>query len=210
MKHAAIGLRARSGWATLVAIAGSADSPSVIDRRRIELVKTFTYEFRQPYHTAVKMGLKKSAEFISRSHAEAKLLARNALQAAQNDLRGKGFSVAGCGLLLASGRPLPDLAGILASHALIHTADGELFRHALADASEHCGLPITKVKERELYEHAAKVLRRKADVLKRRIADLGRPLGPPWSQDEKLSALIAWLVLAARPTSRRPPDPADL
>lgn len=197
MKHAAIGLRARSGWATLVAIAGPVDSPSVIARQRIQLVKTFTYEFRQPYHTAAKLGLQQAGKFISRSRAEARPLAQRALRAVQDDLRKKGFELSGCGLLLASGRPLPALGGILASHALIHTADGELFRNALANASDRLGLPVSAVKERELYDHAAKVLRRKADDLKRRIADLGRPIGPPWSQDEKLSALVAWLALAS-------------
>jgi len=44
------------------------------------------------------------------------------------DLRGKGYRPVGSALLLASGRPLPKLETILASHALIHTADGEHFR----------------------------------------------------------------------------------
>ena len=33
------------------------------------------------------------------------------------------------------------------------------------------------------------------DALRARIAGLGKPLGPPWGQDEKLAALAAWLVL---------------
>jgi hypothetical protein len=31
--------------------------------------------------------------------------------------------------------------------------------------------------------------------LKHRITELGKPVGPPWSQDQKLAALAAWLSL---------------
>ena len=195
MKPAAIGMRARSGWATLVAVTEPVQSPSVIDRRRLELVETFTYEFRQPYHTAEKLELKAAEKFISHCRDEAQRLASQGLQAIRKDLQKKGYEVARCGLLLASGRPLPNLEQALASHAMIHTADGELFRNALAHASQRFGLDVRMVKEREIYDCAAKELRVKAADLKRRIAELGKPLGPPWSQDEKLSALVAWLAL---------------
>ena len=54
MKHAALGFRAHSGWTSLVAISLEEGSPLVLLRERPHLVKTFTYEFRQPYHTAAK------------------------------------------------------------------------------------------------------------------------------------------------------------
>jgi len=34
-------------------------------------------------------------------------------------------------------------------------------------------------------------------VLLRRITELGKPFGSPWSQDEKFATLAAWLALAA-------------
>ena len=48
----------------------------------------------------------------------------------------------------------------------------------------------------ELSEAAGRLLER-AD-LKDRIAELGKGIGPPWRQDEKLSAMVAWLALSAR------------
>src|SRR5947209_4124817 len=36
---AVLGLRAHSGWAALVALAGPADAPQVVDRRRIEMAE---------------------------------------------------------------------------------------------------------------------------------------------------------------------------
>jgi len=86
---------------------------------------------------------------------------------------------------------------ILASHALIHTADGELFREALLHASNRCGLRDFRIKEKELLDRAGQVLRLKGNALMRRVTELGRPLGSPWSQDEKFATIAAWLALAA-------------
>ena len=126
MQRASIGFRLHSGWAVAVTVAGSIASPSVVDRRRMQLVKDFTYKFRQPYHTAAQMPRKEAAEFIKKVETEARDLARSEIDALQRRLARVGYGVVGCGLLLSSGRELPVLAQILASHALIHTADGEL------------------------------------------------------------------------------------
>jgi hypothetical protein len=88
------------------------------------------------------------------------------------------------------------LAATLRSHALIHTAEGEFFREVLVRACEHCSLPVTKVKEREVWERATRVFRFPPADLQERIAGLGRSLGPPWRQDEKLASLAAWIALA--------------
>ena len=69
MKHAALGFRAHSGWTSLVAISLEEGSPLVLLRERPHLVKTFTYEFRQPYHTAAKRPPVEAHGFISRSCA---------------------------------------------------------------------------------------------------------------------------------------------
>lgn len=203
MKDAALGFRAHSGWTALVALSLSKGSPSILARERVHLVETFTYEFRQPYHSAEKMLLGQARDFIERVRSEARQLAHRAIHRLQSDLQKSDIALKSCGLLLASGKPLPGLEKILASHALIHTADGELFREALLHASARCGLPVLSVKERELLDRAGQTLRLKPADLTRRVTELGRPLGPPWSQDEKFASLAAWLALAAR--SKTPP-----
>jgi len=82
------------------------------------------------------------------------LLAKGSVSDMVAQLTRKGHRVVGAGIVLASGRPLPDLAAILRSHALIHTAEGEFFREAMVRASEHCSLPVTRVKEREIWDKA--------------------------------------------------------
>lgn len=198
-KQAAVGFRVHSGWAAAVAVCLEKGAPVVLARQRVHLVETFTYEFRQPYHTAEKMLSGQAREFVARMQAEARKLACRAIRELASRTLEQGVKLTRCGLLLASGRPLPLLEKILASHALIHTADGELFREALLHASARCGLLDFTIKEKELLDRAAQVLRLKSTTLMERVTELGRPFGAPWSQDEKFATLAAWLALAAPP-----------
>ncbi|MGA8766430.1 MAG: hypothetical protein WB559_05395 [Candidatus Acidiferrales bacterium] len=195
MKVAAVGFRAHSGWTALVALTLTKGAPTIVSRQRVHLVETFTYEFRQPYHTGEKLPLDEARAFVARMQKESRRLALDAIRKLKTELHEQGYSLARAGLLLASGRSLPALPQILASHSLIHSADGELFREALLDASARCALKSLTIKKREILETASRALRIKPADLTRRIAELGRPLGSPWTQDEKLASLAAWLAL---------------
>jgi hypothetical protein len=197
VKQATIGFRVHSGWAAVVAVCVEKGAPAVLARQRVHLVETFTYEFRQPFHTAEKMLAGQAREFIARMQAEARRLAYGAIRELASRTQEQGLKLTRCGLLLASGRPLPGLKKILASHALIHTADGELFREALLHASGRCGLHEFTIKEKELLDRAGQVFRAKPNELMRRVTELGRALGSPWSQDEKFATLAAWLASKA-------------
>ena len=65
----------------------------------------------------------------------------------------------------------------------------------LVEAGRSCGLRLVGVKERDAYEQGAAQLGISADELRRRVAELGRGIGPPWTQDQKYAALVAWLAL---------------
>ena len=190
---AALGLRAHSGWAALVAVGGGAASPQVLDRRRIEMADG--PEAKQPYHAAEELPLAKAQALLDRLLREAEERAAADLGAALADLRAGGYDVVGAVVLTASGRPLPGLVSVLASHALIHTADGEHFRDALAFAGRQHGVRVARIREKDLVEQAAKTLGRSAPALQAAVAAWGKPLGPPWTQDQKLSALGAWVGL---------------
>jgi len=198
VKQAALGFRVHSGWTALVALALEEGEPRVLARQRLHLVETFTYQFRQPYHTAEKMPFEKAGPFVATMAAEAKRLAEAAIRVVHSDLHKQGYELGRAGLLLASGRTLPALEKILASHALIHTADGELFREALLSASKQFELAVFTIKERDLVAAASQTLRLKPDVLTRRLTALGKPFGAPWSQDEKSATLASWLALSRR------------
>lgn len=197
MSRVALGFRAHSGWAAVVALAGPPLTPTVVDRRRIELADAVIDGSKQPYHEAEGKKPEEGERIVARCIDSSRALARRALRALVTELRGRDHDVAGCGLLLASGRALPeDVHRILASHALIHAAEGEMFRDVLVRAAEGLSLSVTGVRERDVLARAAEVTGRPAAELQRRVAELGRVLGPPWRQDEKLATLAAWVALA--------------
>lgn len=198
MSDAAVGFRVHSGWATMVAVCLQRGTPVVLARKRAHLVENFSYTFRQPYHTAEKMEIAEAREFVVGVRDEAARLALRAIRELQEDTHQQGAKLTRCALLLASGRALPELEKILASHALIHTADGELFRNALGHASELGKLKMFSVKEKELLEQASKTLRAQPAALMKRVTKLKKSVGAPWSQDEKFATLAAWLALRAK------------
>ena len=197
MKQAAVGFRVHSGWAALVAVAIEKGEPVVLCRERPHLVKVFSYAYRQPYHTAEKMPLAEAGKFIAQVEKEARELAYQAIRGMQAELEKVKIKLTRGSLLLASGRLLPGLEKILVSHALIHTADGELFREAIVHGCQRCGLKMESIKEKELLERAGANLRKQPAALLRQVTELGKPFGAPWSQDEKFATLAAWLVLGA-------------
>ena len=201
MKQAAVGFRTHSGWAAMVAVSVEKGAPHVLARERVHLVETFTYRFRQPYHTAEKLPIGEARKFVALAEGAAERLAHRAIHKLQSELARQGIQATRCSLLLASGKTLPNLEKILASHALIHTADGELFREALSRAAKRSGLATFKIRERQLLEIAQQALGREPGALLRRITELGKPLGSPWSQDEKFATLAAWLAFCGIPKS---------
>ena len=179
LERVSLGLRAHSGWAVLVALGGRPSAPVVVDRRRLVLCDgSFP---RQPYHAAESLPAAKAEALVGRSLDTARRLGREELRAAVEGREAAGQRIAGAGLLLGSGRPLPgQLAAILGSHPLIHTAEGEMYRDVLRAACEHAGVEVTGLRERGLEEAAGPRLKLAADALRARLA-----------------ALAAWLVLQA-------------
>jgi hypothetical protein len=104
-------------------------------------------------------------------------------------------------MLLASGRALPALPNILASHALVHTAEGEFFRKVAREASERCGIPVVGFRERELDERANATFGKAAARVQRFISKLGKTVGSPWTRDEKTATLAALMLLADKTSS---------
>jgi hypothetical protein len=199
-KGAVVGFRAHSGWTTLVAVSLERKEPVVLHRDRVHLVKTFDFKFRQPYHTAEKLPGNQARDFVSQMAAEACQLALHALCDVEEILVKSGHRLSGSALILASGKTLPPFEKILASHALIHTADGELFREALCQGSAQRKLPVFLQKEKELIARAVEDLSITESVLMAKVTNLGKPLGSPWSKDEKFATLVAWLALTQNQT----------
>ena len=193
---AAIGFRVHSGWVAAVIVAGDLSSPNVIDRRRIEIADPELPGSKQPYHAGEKLPLEEAERLLQRCASSSTSLAKKAVGDCLDAAQRRGHRVFACGILLGSGRPLPTVAAILASHALIHTAEGEFFRNLVSDACNQHELQVIGVKEKELLGRCNAELRMSQDRLEQHLSSIGRALGPPWRQDEKLATLVAWLALA--------------
>lgn len=146
------------------------------------------------------MQFSAAENLISRCVVRSRELARIGLQSTIADLYRDGFHVRSAGVLLGSGRRLPELEKILASHALIHAAEGEMYRNILVDAISGCGIGLFAVKEKEKDEEAAlrfRDLKLSEKQVESYLRSAGRDLGPPWREDQKLATMVAWLALAA-------------
>jgi hypothetical protein len=203
MKRAALGVRMHSGWGVLVAVSGDANSVEVkiIDRRRIVTTDPTIPGANQPYHYAASLGLSElglpeSERYLANCAAVSERLALAAVGEVVRELDGRHYRIVGSAVLLASGRPLPSLSKILASHPLIHTAEGEFFRHAVSKACERLKISVTAIRERDLEERAKTAFGNAASRVQRRISSLGSSIGPPWTKDHKTAALAAALILA--------------
>ena len=192
---ATLGVRAHSGWAAYVVLAGHPKAPEILARGRMQLCDRAIEGSKQPFHHAEPMRFAQAEKFIARCTASSGRLAAEAVAQL-------GYPLKACCVLTASGRPLPDLRGILASHSYIHAAEGEFYRDCVASACTARGLTVHRVRERDM-EAELQNLPVSAAEARAKIAEFGKKLGSPWTADEKLSALGAWLVLAALPSRRR-------
>lgn len=195
-RRAALGIRSHSGWAAYCVLAGDAKSPDIVARGRMLLCDSAIEGSKQPFHHAEPMAFAAAAKFIARCSASTAGLAAASIAALC-----KTSDIGACCVLTASGRPLPELKRILASHSTIHAAEGEFYRDAVAAACAHRAIPVTRLRERDM-EAELEALPIPAAAAKARLAEFGKQLGPPWTQDEKLSAAGAWLMLACLPVRR--------
>ena len=191
-----LGIAPHSGWAAAVLLAGTPAEPRVILRERLELTEARLAGSKQPYHALEGLPLAQAQRQLARFCTSASGLAEGALRALLERAQAAGVEPHGAGILDSAGRGDATLAAILASHALIHTADGNHFRAALAQACQALGLRVARIPQRELTGRAATVLRKSPEQLAATVRELGRGMGSPWGADQKDAALLAWLLLA--------------
>ena len=200
-KRASLGFAPHSGWAALVAVGGDGrGEPEVLLRTRVEMADARHPASKQPYHEVEGLPLRVAERRLDRYRESATSRACAAIRSTVDELQKRGYVATTAGILESSGRKGVSLASILASHAMIHSADGDHFRDALAEASRRCDLAIHRVPGKELLDRAHRILGQPADRLQESARRLGRPMGPPWGADQKSAVLLAWLLLSGRPS----------
>jgi hypothetical protein len=194
----ALGLKAHSGWAALVALGGDARAPCVLERTRVELAREVDAEWaKQPYHAAEGLEPEDARDVVKRGIESARRLAARELHSAVKRCAAAGNEVCGCGVLVGAGMPAWSVEEILAVHFRMHKAEGELFRDALVRAVQECALPLCAIPEKRLGEEASAALGLPRARLDGLVGALGKSAGAPWGKDQKDAALAALIALAA-------------
>ena len=192
----ALGFAPHSGWAAVIGMRLRDGHPSVLVRERVEMSDPRDPGSKQPYHAVAGLPVAKASQRLADYEATAATMAHQAIERLVEQLNGGGQQVIGVGILESSGRKGSSLADTLASHALIHAAEGNHFRNAIATAATRCVLAVSRVRARELDAEAAAAIGEAPETLRQALKELGREIGPPWGADQKAAALFAWLVLA--------------
>jgi hypothetical protein len=188
----AVGFSVHTGWAASVSVAGPRRSPAIVGRSRIRLVESDDTVRAEVYHRAALLSEATAARFVRDSRNAAVGNARAALEALR-----KSQPLVAAGIPVSAGKLPSDLAAILRSHPLIHTAEGVFYREALAAAAADCGLEVVRISRRELPDRFAAALKTNDAGAREWLQAAGRALGPPWARDQKDAAMAAVVALDA-------------
>ena len=193
--RAALGFKLHTGWAVLVAVSFEGEKIGVPLRRRIDLLPSGDSIPRFVYHQASELPASQAPELIRRAETASGEAARIAVKDALDHLQSLGLTIKAAGIPSAS-RSIPkDLAVVLHSHPLIHTAEAILFRQAVSSACQRCGLDVVAMREREVWINAATACGWQEAKLRAQIDDLRKFLGAPWTADYKTATAMALLAL---------------
>jgi len=186
-----LGFRPHTYWTAAVALAGAAADPRVIVRHKIVFAAG---PERSVYHHAAEAPEGTAEALIERVRVAVVANATACLGALLDLLKRDGLT-ARLAVAPTGGKKLPALAEIFRVHTLQHAAEGEFYRDCVADACTALGLPLHRPVEREIIPLACDKLGLDRPALDARLKDMGAKLGPPWSEDQRLAALGAWLHL---------------
>jgi hypothetical protein len=190
--EAAVGFRAKTGWAAAVLLGGPTDAPRVLDSRRLELCDPDEPHSRQPYHAGVGT--------FQKDDAEVERLVRGVHRVAARAIADLLVEYAAAGLeprkgaVVAGSKVDPERIANL--HMRAHAFEGRLYRTLIEDGLAAAALPCEVLLERDLCRIAATRLGRSEDALKRAVTELGRGVASGWRAESKAAALAAWLALA--------------
>ncbi|HEV7398151.1 MAG TPA: hypothetical protein VGN86_16685 [Pyrinomonadaceae bacterium] len=192
--RAVLSFKTHSGWAVLIALGVNGKDLHILERSRVELVKSEDAVWaKQPYHSAEELEPKAARDLVKRGIAGARECAKREVRAASKRLHAAGHDIIGCAVLV--GDPMPDwsVAEILSVHFRMHKAEGFLYQDVLVRAAEACQIPLAKVPLKQLNAKSAFDSKTKAVV--QWISTLGKSVGPPWGKDQKEATLAATIAL---------------
>ena len=197
---AALGFRAKSGWAAVVLISGPVDSPWFRDNRVIDLSDPRFPETRQPYHAAFGQ-LETDATKTNRRTGIVQRVTKQSITKLLADYKLKDYSITAASLVVGSQL---DPATIANPHIRAHALEGQLFRSALEQALQARGIRTAILLERDAYATAAAQLKKSIHDVRKTVENFRRFTGGPWRAEQKIAAVGGWIALCQNLRLRNP------
>jgi hypothetical protein len=186
----AAGFTTHSGWAVAV-VTGLVDGHiRVYDRRRVELVSSDLP--RQAYHEAADLPADEARQLVAAVDASIAGCSSSALSAIRAAVSDHALVAVG---VVGPTRAIPDVATVLASHALMHASEGEQYRQGVSAAAEQLGLPVWRTEPRQLTTDVVQALGWSESRLADEHKQIRTTMGPPWQKDHKQAAEIGIIAL---------------
>jgi len=193
-REVVLGFRPHTYWTAVVSLAGDVEAPEVVHRARIDFAEG---ETRLVYHRAAEMTLDAAAAWVEHVEVRTREVATAEIARLVQTLKTAGQDARRAMVPRGGGRAPERLEDIVRSHSGQHAAEGEFYRDVVARACEAAGLEVSRVVERELPSLVGDALGEDVARVEARLKAMGSVLGPPWSEDQRLAALAAWLGLSA-------------
>ena len=188
-----------TGWAHLLCVTVQGGRPEVIERRRVTLIEPGLPT--QPYEHDTRAMREDDAEaLVARVRRSIAACTAQALERVVSEVAPACRVVA----LAIRKPPFPcipsSVRAVHASYQLLCSADGMLYQAALCRAAKQQGLEVRLCRRGEEVGLAAASIGVQPDDIEEFVTRVGRPSGPPWTQDHRraYAAGIAALALHAR------------
>jgi hypothetical protein len=176
-RRTALGFSVHTGWAAMVAVS---DDGGLVDRRRIEM---FPGPYRFVYHAVQDKPLAVAQREVAKNTALSDDNAVAALRAAVAELGAQGCKVVASGVIVGNQPLTASLAEILASHPLLHTAEGAMYRESIRRACAALRIPVTAIPARQVKSS-------------KQVDAIGKTAGRPWAKDQRDACAAALMALA--------------
>jgi hypothetical protein len=170
-----IGLRVKSGYAIVIALAGPASSPTALMRSILELSDPKNDRTRQPYHEGLGTA-QPDGEVIARL---VKIIERNANRTIGALLHRDPLAASACrraGLVVGS---VIDPAKVGNPHIRAHASEGRLFRTVVEEGLRAHGVSSMVFVDKQLMAHAVGKLKRSETNITRAVAAFGKTVAVP-------------------------------
>jgi hypothetical protein len=190
-----------TGWAHLVCVAAHGNVPAVIARRRVALIDqglpTMPYE-----HDTAAMREDEANAVIARVRRSIAARTLDALRRVATEMAPVHTAVA-----VAIRQPPFDalpatVAAVRASHRLLCAADGMLYQLAVCRAARQLELEVHLCRRGEEAAQAADQLGVTSAEIEEFVGRIGRPAGPPWTQEHRRAFAAGIAVLAPHARGR--------